>query len=366
MDQTSPEYFTTLNLACACRSISGFVKVPSSELPLPMTLCHCNACRHITGSMYVSDIPIPAGSSPLNINKGELGSYNVTDVMRYFCKKCGCFIFHRNKVSNSVYICTGVLEKVEDLVELKEHEFVADTKDRGLSEWLPDVTRWEGRPWKSERLGNTTQALQPYSPSSSTSALSKLSGYCHCRGVQFDVTPPDDNLAQYSAPWPDILVPYHKRSLEPVENVQWWLCANKTKYLAGTCACNSCRLASGYDIQAWAFIPKVNVFQPNGETLDLFTGTLKRYESSKGVYREFCQNCGATVFWHSEERPHILDVSVGLLDAASGARAEEWLEWWTKRVSFQELASNQKLISQFSKGLYDWGEKMNSVLDGQS
>ncbi|CAJ2503617.1 Uu.00g110110.m01.CDS01 [Anthostomella pinea] len=50
------------------------------------------------------------------------------------------------------------------------------------------------------------------------------------------------------------------------------------------------------------------------------------YRSSSGVVREFCDRCGATVFWHDGDRPELIDVSVGLLDAAEGARAESWLE----------------------------------------
>ena len=34
-----------------------------------------------------------------------------------------------------------------------------------------------------------------------------------------------------------------------------------------------------------------------------------------------------------------MDVSVGLLDAAEGARAATWLDWWTERVSFSEDAA---------------------------
>ena len=69
---------------------------------------------------------------------------------------------------------------------------------------------------------------------------------------------------------------------------------------------------------------------------------LRSYESSPGVMREFCPTCGATVFWHDKHRPELIDVSVGLLDAPEGARAEEWLEWWLARVSFEEDAGRER------------------------
>lgn len=91
---------------------------------------------------------------------------------------------------------------------------------------------------------------------------------------------------------------------------------------------------------------------------------LKAYESSPGVIRNFCGTCGATVFWHDKWRPEIIDVSVGLLDAPEGARAEDWLEWWGERVSFEENANGRgeggggdkgwDLIPALKRGLVAW------------
>lgn len=85
-------------------------------------------------------------------------------------------------------------------------------------------------------------------------------------------------------------------------------------------------------------------------------GTLKRYENVEGIWRDFCGTCGATCFWHSDERPDLIDVSVGLLEADTGARAEDWLDWCTERVSFEEHAQNRSLVSNLRKGLKAWGE----------
>ena len=95
----------------------------------------------------------------------------------------------------------------------------------------------------------------------------------------------------------------------------------------------------------------------NGKPLSFSTGTLKRYESAEGVRREFCRTCGATCFWHSDERPELIDVSVGLLEADTGARAEDWLDWCTERVSFAEHAQNKSLILKLSKALKAWGKE---------
>jgi hypothetical protein len=62
-----------------------------------------------------------------------------------------------------------------------------------------------------------------------------------------------------------------------------------------------------------------------------------------------------------------MDVSVGLLDADEGARAETWLDWWTGRVSFAEDAGLGRtgetarraicLIDSLEEGLKRWSEK---------
>ena len=82
---------------------------------------------------------------------------------------------------------------------------------------------------------------------------------------------------------------------------------------------------------------------------------MHKYVSSPGVTRTFCSQCGANVFWHGDEdtfgRKHLVDVAVGLLDAPSGARAEEMLAWWTGRVSFEEHALHMGLVKGLKDGL---------------
>lgn len=77
--------------------------------------------------------------------------------------------------------------------------------------------------------------------------------------------------------------------------------------------------------------------------------------------REFCGKCGANIFWHCEERPELIDVSVGVLDPNEGARVEGWLDWWTGRVSFEEGAVSRCLVGSLERGLKEWGEKRQGV-----
>jgi hypothetical protein len=140
------------------------------------------------------------------------------------------------------------------------------------------------------------------------------------------------------------MIPYYTKdeSIPNPDHQTWWLRTDNTKYLAGTCACRSCRLTSGFEIQTWAFIPRSNIIfhirsRSSAEAaLDqseahhfatLPDGILHSYESSPGVFRESCPICGATVFWHDKRRPQLFDVSAGLFCAPDGARAESWLDW---------------------------------------
>lgn len=160
------------------------------------------------------------------------------------------------------------------------------------------------------------------------------------------------------SPYSDLTVPFHSGSSHNPQDEKWWLRASGTKYFAGTCACSSCRLASGNEIQTWAFIPKINIRHIDNSPLDfaMEMGTLKQYESSKGVYRNFCGTCGATVFWHDETRLELIDVSVGLLEAGTGVRAEEWLEWAGERVSFAEEGQNRSLVGKLEEGIRTWAK----------
>jgi hypothetical protein len=69
------------------------------------------------------------------------------------------------------------------------------------------------------------------------------------------------------------------------------------------------------------------------------------------------------VFWdgrpgRDEEGSNVLvDIAVGLLDAKSGARAEEILAWWPGRVSFREESSNKGLLDGLEKGLSNWAQR---------
>jgi hypothetical protein len=256
--------------------------------------------------------------------------------------------------------------KTDELFEFTAHGWIEDTKDGGASVWLKTqkgvpmsrwLVEWNKSPeaplnWRSNEAVNMKDAV--------VDSHQKLRVHCHCNGVEFFICRPSEESLKASSPLPDLLVPYHSdKSAANPENKPWWLSTDRSKYLAGNCACESCRKIAGFDIVQWAFIPIAGLSLANDKPFSLPFGTMQSFQSTvdneKKRRRWFCSHCGANVLWTGSERPTLVDVSVGLLDAPSGARAEEWLQWdLADRVSFREDAHNVHLIDELERGLVEW------------
>ena len=349
---------------CLCGRVESKLWLAPPETKKP--LCHCGSCRAGTGVLFLTVLPLSAGR-PSFVD--QLNKYASSEkVERYFCGTCGSHVLCHVLADDSWDLCTGAVDKIlnggDSLSEyISGHEFLGDTVDGGLGICM---TNANGSPLDLFLQGPDQTAILPSDLFSRLEHISReragvagvhtdeyLHASCHCGGVKYRVSRPGPSSDLFSAPWPDLIVPSATGHAENRDDVKWWLTKSDagTRYRAGTCACRSCRLASGVPVQTWSFIPLVNIEQPNGSAFDFSSGTLKQYNSSDGVYREFCSVCGSSAFWHCDARPELIDVSVGLLRAPEGARAEGWLDWWTDRVSFREDALDQSLVAELEKGL---------------
>ena len=353
MSESSGVRSPSLKVACLCRAVTGHIQFVSSEAPRNAFVCHCFACRHTSGVLCTTVISTSTHPFTIEVD-GQIQSYSPSPTTTlFFCEHCGSSIFERNDAQKEFAFHTGVLEDPNGTIKIQNQCCASETKDGGLSAWLD--LRSENACLFHDDVASAK------GPVENPSVGPEIQAFCHCKGVHIKITPPSEASAQLWSPYSDLIVPFYSGSPANENNEKWWLRANGTKYFAGTCACTNCRLACGNDVQTWAFIPKVNIRQVNGEPLDFSMGTLKQYESTKGKYRNFCGTCGATVFWHDDTRPHLIDVSVGLLDAKSGARAEELLEWATERVSFQEDAQNKDLIARLGAGIRAWARPKGAL-----
>ena len=307
-------------------------------------LCHCYGCRHSTGQLFASYVAVqlPPEEAMRSAKFTEFKSLDGDScVTLHFCKVCGCHVLRSTRTPTgtclqvaSGTVTEGLQVQTGNSPQFGPHVSVSETIDGGLSQWLSNMHTSDDRVQHY-----STKLVQP--PSTSASVLQAS---CLCGNVQLQIEHPNEKSIE---PWSylaDLLVPYHTQdaSIKNVNDDKWWLRRNRTRYLAGTCACRSCRLVSGFEIQSWAFVPRANI-AVDASPLDFAAlhskSVLQGYQSSQGVVREFCPTCGATVFWHGADRSDLIDVSVGLLCSEQGARSEDLLEWWTSRVSFAEDAT---------------------------
>lgn len=85
----------------------------------------------------------------------------------------------------------------------------------------------------------------------------------------------------------------------------------------GYCHCVSCRKASGSSHAANAPIERQNFHLLSG------ADTLREFESSPGMFRAFCTNCGSPIYAFRAERPELLGIRLGSLDTPFTKQAKE-------------------------------------------
>jgi len=142
------------------------------------------------------------------------------------------------------------------------------------------------------------------------------------------------------------------------------------KFRSSLCACNSCRIVSGFEITSWTSVPEDHIVgNPDLAAFLKDTSTLGFYESSPKTGRYFCATCGATVLYHKQGRGTV-DIATGLFEPTitGVARVEAWLEWKLspeaqstdtseesqELVGFSEDAVDAGFVRDISKGMKRW------------
>ena len=206
-----------LDFSCACKNTYGTVQVPTSSFPLPLTLCHCNICQRQSGLLAASYVALPKKHKGFEVN-GHATSYKASeDIIRYFCRTCGSNLYVEEKILNDISLCSGVVPNSGDKTRLVEQIFVSDTKDGGMSSWLPAIQGWEGFSKESKQVDCSRPVLKPFGDNAN-SADPELRGYCQCRSIQFKITRPTEKSSQLRGPFADLLVPYVSTNPEAIEN----------------------------------------------------------------------------------------------------------------------------------------------------
>lgn len=339
---------------CLCKRHTFVTAVPRSSLPLKATACHCTSCRKCTGALYSTALKSWPGDGDA-IRDSTLKRYSFSKQLTVlFCEVCSSPMFfeihsgqHRESDSTLVGeygVMTGALSNdgPDGLVRLENHVFVGDTKDGGASMWMRrpngdgvEARRWMGLPSKSEEVAFDWPGMSDPEAEVHSNLATEIPIRCHCGGV-------------------DLV--FHRQKAEEEfmakarSELPWFVHPETKKLMASIDPCDSCRLSSGVDFWTWTFVLIRHIgFSPNangsessfpddtkdlkaavekeGRDRDPRLGTLAYYASSEDVQRYFCSRCSASVFYAVDDRTDMMDVAVGLLDSADGARAESLLCW---------------------------------------
>ena len=340
----------TLTAHCLCKAYTFETEIARSSLPLKATTCHCTSCRRVSGAMYTSCTLWPGDQAV--IQQSSLQRYVFTKAVTIlFCSICSSSLFweiHSDGPDNAIEykVFTGVLKNhdVPNLVQFTDNMFLGDTLDGGASAWLqkPNQSGVPAKGWVGHREEN--QEIHENWPVPETHAkttLDEVRFRCHCKGVDF------------------VLRNAGSEYKEKDDSELPWFVRPTRKCIASFDACDSCRLQSGVDVFHWTFsflrciafpatsetpqrdFPALSkdllkAVSVQGKDRDPRLGTLACYASSSDVQRLFCSRCAACVFYCVDTRPDVVDVAMGLLDAPSGARVEEFVTWaYDKEISWR-------------------------------
>jgi hypothetical protein len=212
----------------------------------------------------------------------------------------------------------------EDIWEFADHLHVRDTGDGGLATLLTNIDGTEIGLWNELHVGDQPD-WQPHQRKSDTiedmiQLKELLHARCYCGGVSFSISRPTGH---------ETFTEIDKNNVRK----------DKTKWLGIHDVCNSCRVTISTFVISWLFPSRDHITLSDGAPYpaDGMFGTAKLYKSSGGVERTFCGTCGATVSYVTAERPHVVDIAAGLL-VVENARAEDWVEWRTYKLAFEEDA----------------------------
>ncbi|KAL4937349.1 hypothetical protein BDV06DRAFT_232647 [Aspergillus oleicola] len=343
----------TLTATCHCRSVHFTVSLPISTLPLRTHLCHCSICRTTHGALASFHAPLPLGieasflapSNPKNMTGYKHATAQST---KYFCSICGCHIADRTKgwgeggpwnVSISIFDEIGNGNGNEGVWVINEHYFVTGTGNGGFAALLPTIGGRKVKVYEAQPGGvSFSDASAPLS-----NACEKLLAQCHCGGISFSISRPKPSF------------------ITSPENQGWIHPSDPTKWLALIDVCRDCRLVTGTHVIAWLFVARDHI---TPLLLDnLLIGTSKAYQSSEGVRRTFCGQCGATVFYSHVSRPGIVDVATGIL-RSKDVMLGDWAVWRTSRLGYTNdgIEYDRDFTQALSDSLREWGLKTHGEI----
>ena len=118
------------------------------------------------------------------------------------------------------------------------------------------------------------------------------------------------------------------------------------------CHCSRCRKASGTAFGANADVRRKYWTWLSGEEL------VREYESSQGIFRAFCQNCGSPIYSRRDADPDSLRLRLGLLDHDPERRSLAHF-WVGSGAPWYEIADD---LPQFEFGPAEHTNELGELL----
>lgn len=230
-------------------------------------------------------------------------------ITHYFCRVCGTHMLARvlpkdRNITVATWFATCGSLVDTDNVYHPQHEYVEDTIDGGITNTLQfannkPVARWAHDPNEARQL--PLYWVSPLRPSISAIPADKMYARCKCRGVEFWIARPANG--------PKSKVKLGHQSSRRLDN-------GMEPYTTAT-----------FEVASDQIFLDEGCLRSYSLCQDF--GTLKTWWSAADAGKKFCGVCGASVFLVSKDE-NMLEVSVGVLVAPEGVRAETWLEWPTE------------------------------------
>lgn len=106
------------------------------------------------------------------------------------------------------------------------------------------------------------------------------------------------------------------------------------------CHCSDCRRSSGAPVSLFVGYRTEQVANERGVT--------KLYESSPGVSRSFCGDCGTPLSYQDERLPREIYVPIGVFDAPE-AFEPEMHDWVSQRLGWLDISDDLPRYQRSSK-----------------
>jgi hypothetical protein len=135
----------TLMLTCSCGTARTEVTLPESMFPITAAFCHCNSCRHVSGCLCFTRIPLPSEihyqPDDELLTKLTAFKFSKVKIYHYFWTIYGthmpAHVYHREQTEfeGRWFATCGAIKNVERVYQSR-HEYAADTLDSGFADLL--------------------------------------------------------------------------------------------------------------------------------------------------------------------------------------------------------------------------------------